>query len=282
MDQSQVAVRRTRRRALSESAIRFNDSSTQVGYMLINRPNVKRPPKLNEVGGQLMTTSSPLFNYIRSFDRQLLRFDPQRGEITWKTVTYFRNLYANIVRRDKLYRYPDTQSHCIPLMPEVPPTWYANETYQAMCFRTIYDPNELFWMNTTLAYEGRVGIVYLWKWVKRIIVHPVLQKAVSVAVCSDTTSGYHVWYTLGIWITADTITLRHRDRRWVASTNRLLATDLESVSPLDWDTSEFLFDVDRKPAYICLGASALPSVALPALDPTPGLQLSTVRLSSYI
>jgi hypothetical protein len=112
------------------------------------------------------------------------------------------------------------------------PTHTQHATNAVEIYEAADEIQDLFRVQSTLADEGLVGITYLWKWVKRMLVLPYWQKRVYVSFASDIPSDGLQWYTIGISISQNDITLCVKDRIWAIGIGRLLAADLEGVSPL--------------------------------------------------
>jgi len=60
---------------------------------------------------------------------------------------------------------------------------------------------------------------------------PYWQRRVLVSFASDNPAGGVQWYTIGLSISENNITICVKDRIWAISIARLLATDLEDFSP---------------------------------------------------
>lgn len=179
-----------------------------------------------------------LHDYIESHQDKVLQFDKNRRQIGWEATSdsLLDDYYADVID-DRPYEPPHPQSRRIKPRPTDATTRHADlsHVHFPIPLRT---HQGLFRVSSSLANEGIVGIVYLWKWVKRMIVHPYWQNSVWIALIRPGPDGTLEWYTLGISAGPDITTMRFADREWTVSTPRLLQADLEITSPHDWDTSE--------------------------------------------
>ena len=172
--------------------------------------------------------SNPLAEYVKSFHRHTLHFNQKTGDITWKSKQ--GPTWVNQYHGDPTpYTTLDSQSN--PMNPSNNPTHTQHATSAVEIYEATDEIQDLFRVRSTLADEGLVGITYLWKWVKRILVLPYWQRRVLVSFASDIPSGDLQWYTIGISISQNDFTLCVKDRIWTIAIGRLLAADLEDVSP---------------------------------------------------
>jgi hypothetical protein len=172
--------------------------------------------------------SNPLVDYVRSYHRHTLYFDETTRDISWKSIqgpTWVNQYHGNPTP----YTTLDSQSHSVD--PSNNPTLTNHAINAIELYESTDDIQDLFRVQSTLADEGLVGITYLWKWVKRMLVLPYWQKRVLVSFASDIPSGDLEWYTIGISISRNDITLCVKDRIWAIDIGRLLAADLEDISP---------------------------------------------------
>jgi hypothetical protein len=176
----------------------------------------------------IQMSSTSLLQYVKSYHRQTLYFDETTGDITWKSKqgpTWVNQYHGNPTP----YTTLDSQSN--PMNPFNNPTHTQHATNAVEIYETTPDLQDLFQVRSTLADEGLVGITYLWNWVKRMLVLPYWQRRVCVSFASDIPSGDRQWYTIGISISEDEVTLCVKNRIWAIDIGRLLATDLEDISP---------------------------------------------------
>jgi hypothetical protein len=180
--------------------------------------------------------SNPLVDYVRSYHRHTLHFNDTTGDITWKSrqgPTWVNQYHGNPTPYTTLHSQSDAvdpfQSHSVDPFNHTTRTQHATNAVEI--YEATDDIQDLFRVQSTLADEGLVGITYLWKWVKRMLVLPYWQRRVLVSFASDIPSGDLQWYTIGISISRDNITLCVKDRIWAIDIGRLLAADLEDVSP---------------------------------------------------
>jgi len=172
---------------------------------------------------------SPLYAYVSAHAGHFLVFDEAVGDICWKLqlpgdLRYFRNLEP--------YVFLEPQSNLRTTPPERPRTrygiwgngnlWSANGT-------------DVFMLRSNLACEGLVGLVHLWKWVRRMIVQQHWQRYVAVGIAPEYPGGSERWYGIGISIEGPCICLRVNDKTWRVSTAMLLAANLESAPRLESD-----------------------------------------------
>jgi hypothetical protein len=170
---------------------------------------------------------SPLYQYVASYAGQILVLDETIGDICWKhdpTVDprYFRNYEP--------YLYLNPKS-----VPTTPPPQSPRTRYG------VWEPEnkwpttgmDVFRIRSTLACEGLVGLVHLWKWVRRMIVQHHWQKEVAVGIAPEYPGGSERWYRIGISVRAISTTLRVNDKKWFVSTDALLSADLESAPKLE-------------------------------------------------
>jgi hypothetical protein len=180
--------------------------------------------------------SNPLAEYVRSYHRQTLHFDEKTRDITWKSKqgpTWVNQYHGNPTPYTTLHSQSDAvdpfQSHSVDPFNHTTRTQHATNAVEI--YEAADEIQDLFRVQSTLADEGLVGITYLWKWVKRMFVLPYWQKRVLVSFASDIPSDGLQWYTIGISISEDAVTLCIKDRIWAIDIGRLLAADLEDVSP---------------------------------------------------
>jgi hypothetical protein len=188
---------------------------------------------------------SSLNEYIEWYSQQVLHLDPTTGKIRWQSSLMLRIgkldhrqhwSYLSLARRSR---------------PTTPPD-QCHRTRHAKTFPTHFRTatQKLFLVRSSLADEGIVGLMYLWKWVKRMIVEPSWQKSVAVSMAPNRPGGMLRWYTLGIVVAGDVTTLAIHHQTWKVSTARLLAADLEASSPFDMQVGESAFLLPRA-QYIC-------------------------------
>jgi hypothetical protein len=192
-----------------------------------NHPyNMDHSPVDEPIPNQM--NSNPLAEYVQSYHRHTLHFDETIRDITWKSrqgPTWVNQYTGNPTP----YTTLDSQSN--PMNPFNNPTHTQHATNAVEIYEAADEIQDLFRVQSTLADEGLVGITYLWKWVKRMLVLPYWQKRVCVSFASDIPSGDLEWYTIGISISEDEVTLCVKDRIWAIDIGRLLAADLEDISP---------------------------------------------------
>jgi hypothetical protein len=176
---------------------------------------------------------SPLYRYVASHDGQLLVFDETKGDICWRhdpmgDPRYLRNYEPYLFLKPK----------SIAVMP--PPKkyrtrygiWEAGNPWSAR-------GADAFLLRSTLACEGLVGLVHLWKWVRRMIVQHHWQNQVVVGIPPEYPGGSERWYTIGISVSATSTTLKVKDRKWRVSTDVLLCADLDSAPRLESDIRKY-------------------------------------------
>ena len=171
---------------------------------------------------------NPLAEYIKSHHRHTLHFNQRTGDITWKSIqgpTWEHQYNGNPTP----YTTLDSQSNAVVPFNNSTRTTHAINAVEL--YEMADDIQDLFRVQSTLADEGLVGITYLWKWVKRMLILPYWQKRVLVSFASDIPAGGLQWYTIGISISQSAVTLSVKDRTWVIEIGRLLAVDLEDISP---------------------------------------------------
>jgi hypothetical protein len=126
----------------------------------------------------------------------------------------------------------------IPAMPppQTPRTrygiWEAGNVWSAR-------GTDVFMLGSTKASEGLVGLVHLWKWVRRMIVRHHWQTQVVVGIAPEYPGGSERWYTLGISAGLPCTSLVVHDRAWTVPTAMLLAADLESAPRLESDLRKY-------------------------------------------
>ena len=172
--------------------------------------------------------SNPLAEYVKSYYRHTLHFDEKARDISWKSKqgpTWVNQYHGNPTP----YTTLDSQSNPVDPFNNPPHTQHAKNAVEL--YEAADEIQDLFRVQSTLADEGLVGITYLWNWVKRMLVLPYWQRRVLVSFASDIPSGDLQWYTIGISISEDEVTLCIKDRIWAIDIGRLLATDLEDTSP---------------------------------------------------
>jgi hypothetical protein len=173
-------------------------------------------------------SSTSLVQYVKSYHRHTLHFNETTGDITWKSKQ--GPTWVNQYTGDPT-PYTTLESKSDPVDPFHISTCTLHAINAIELYESIDDIQDLFHVQSTLADEGLVGITYLWKWVKRMLVLPYWQRRVLVSFASDIPSGDLEWYTIGISISLDVITLCIKDRIWEITIARLLAADLEDISP---------------------------------------------------
>jgi len=169
-----------------------------------------------------------LAEYVKSHHRHTLHFNHRTGDITWKSIqgpTWEHQYNGNTTP----YTYLISQSN--PVDPFNNPTRTHHAVNAIELYEASEDVQDLFRVQSTLANEGLVGITYLWKWVKRMLILPYWQKRVLVSFASDIPSGGIQWYTIGISISENAVTLCIKDRIWAIDIGRPIVADLEYVSP---------------------------------------------------
>jgi hypothetical protein len=199
--------------------------------------------------------SNPLVDYVRSYHRHTLYFDETTRDISWKSIqgpTWVNQYHGNPTP----YTTLDSQSHSVD--PSNNPTLTNHAINAIELYESTDDIQDLFRVQSTLADEGLVGITYLWKWVKRMLVLPYWQKRVLVSFAWDIPGGGVQWYTLGIFISQDAVTLCIKDRIWTITIAGLLATDLEDVSPFA-STGESLLQSEENSALITTDSETIQS-----------------------
>jgi hypothetical protein len=178
-----------------------------------------------------------LVGYVKSYHRQTLHFDEKTRDITWKSKQ--GPTWVNQYHGDPTpYTTLDSQSN--PMNPFNNPNCTQHAKNDVELYEATDNIQDLFRVQSTLADEGLVGITYLWKWVKRMLVLPYWQRRVLVSFASDIPVGGLQWYTIGISISQDVITLCVKDRIWAIDIGRLLAADLEDISPFASICESFL------------------------------------------
>jgi len=172
---------------------------------------------------------APLNAYVAAHAGQILVRDETIGDVCWKLqqpgdLRYFRNLEP--------YLFLNQYSIAIFAPPERPRTrygiWEAGNSWSAK-------GTDVFLLRSSLACEGLVGLVHLWKWVRRMIVQQHWQKDVAVAIAPEYPGGSERWYTMGVSAGLPHTFLKIKDRVWTISTAMLLAADLESAPRLESD-----------------------------------------------
>jgi len=171
------------------------------------------------------------------------------------------------------YTTLDSQSN--PVDPFSNPTRTNHAINAAELYETTEDVQDLFRVQSILADEGLVGITYLWKWVKRMLILPYWQKRVLVSFASDIPAGSLRWYTIGISISENAVTLCIKDRIWVIDIGRLLAVDLEDISPFA-SMGESLLSSGMKCALMETDSWAMGS------EPDLDIELSTPSAPSMV
>jgi hypothetical protein len=184
----------------------------------------------------IQMSSTSLVQYVKSYHRHTLHFDQTARDISWESKqgpTWVNQYTGNPTPYTTLHSQSDAvdpfQSHSVDPFNHTTRTQHATNAVEI--YETADDIQHLFRVQSTLADEGLVGITYLWKWVKRMLVLPYWQKRVLVSFASDIPSGDLEWYTIGISISRNDITLCVKDRIWAIDIGRLLAADLEDISP---------------------------------------------------
>jgi hypothetical protein len=176
----------------------------------------------------IQMSSTSLVQYIKSYHRHTLHFNQKTRDVSWSSIQ--GPTWVNQYTGDPTpYTTLDSQSN--PVDPFNNPTHTQNAKNAVELYEVTDDIQDLFRVQSTLADEGLVGITYLWNWVKRMMVLPYWQKRVCVSFASDIPSHGLKWYTIGISISEDAVTLCIKDRIWAIDIGRLLAADLEDVSP---------------------------------------------------
>jgi hypothetical protein len=176
---------------------------------------------------------SPLYQYVASHAGQILVRDETIGDVCWKLqlpgdLRYFRNLEPYIF----------LAHYSMPILPppETPRTrygiWEAGNSWSAK-------GTDVFLLRSTLACEGLVGLVHLWKWARRMIVQQHWQKLVAVGIAPEYPGGSERWYTMGMSAGLSHTSLVVRDRVWTVPTAMLLAADLESAPRLESDIRKY-------------------------------------------
>lgn len=166
---------------------------------------------------------SSLYRYVASHAGLILVFDETIGDIRWKHDPMGDPRY---LRNYEPYLFLLTTS--IPAMPppQTPRTrygiWEAGNVWSAR-------GTDVFMLGSTKASEGLVGLVHLWKWVRRMIVRHHWQTQVVVGIAPEYPGGSERWYTLGISAGLPCTSLVVHDKAWTVPTAMLLAADLESA-----------------------------------------------------
>lgn len=156
-----------------------------------------------------MNRNSPsLPEYVESYSLKVLHLDETTGDICWKDDTPLPNEKRRKYRVPNVSRNPRSRS--LTLHDGGDYTRHAKRWGNQ--FRT--STQETFLVRSTLAHEGVVGLMYLWKWVKRMIAQPHWQKVVAVVEAPRRGNRHLWWYTLGIRVTGNVTTLKLRDRSW--------------------------------------------------------------------
>jgi hypothetical protein len=176
----------------------------------------------------IQMSSTSLVQYVKSYHRHTLHFDQTARDISWESKQ--GPTWVNQYTGDPT-PYTTLASQSDPVEPFHTSTRTQHAINATELYESIDDIQDLFRVQSTLADEGLVGITYLWKWVKRMLVLPYWQKRVCVSFASDIPSGDLEWYTIGISISEDEVTLCVKDRIWAIDIGRLLAADLEDISP---------------------------------------------------
>jgi hypothetical protein len=175
---------------------------------------------------------SPLYAYVAAHAQQILVLDETIGDICWK---HHPTGDARYLRNFEPYMFLATRSNPMARPSQRPRTrygiWEAGNVWSA---RGI----EVFMLRSNLACEGLVGLVHLWKWVRRMIIQHHWQTEVAVGIAPEFAGGSERWYTIGISVGKKLTTLRVNDKHWSVLTTTLLVADLESAPRLESDISE--------------------------------------------
>jgi hypothetical protein len=108
-------------------------------------------------------TKALLAQYIETRSRQVLYLDETKGDIRWTFNPHLDKRYHN---NPLPYAFLNSQSR-----PTSPPK-NSNSTRHAKRFLPglrITTLNPVFFVRSSLANEGVVGLMYFWKWVKGMI-----------------------------------------------------------------------------------------------------------------
>lgn len=178
---------------------------------------------------------SPLTAYVESHSQAVLHLDEQTGKICWIPASTLQ-----VDDRDQSkslgHKRLSSQSRT------TTPFKTKGNTGHAMKFprhfRTAFQP--LYRIRSSLADEGLVGLICLWKWVKRMIAQHQWQESVVVALAPKRHTAKLQWYNLGIKVTDEYTTPRVHHKVWKVSTALLLAADLETCSPFDMTVGQYL------------------------------------------
>jgi hypothetical protein len=219
--------------------------------------------------------TSLLTQFIESKYHQILHLDKTIGDICW-TPCWASRIDKRDPKNFTPYLALDPGSHRT-----AGPRWPASvrgADLKIGYFWSALAVDDVFLLSSSLACEGFVGLVYLWRWVKRMIVYPSWQKEVAVVAPPECHFEEYIWYSLGVSVNEENAVLTINDRSWTVSTAALLASDLDPISRLEADIGKCLPFLQRRSMLMEVAQCANRSVPLGVTETSHTIGQSSVSV----